>query len=65
LKEMIGVKFFTMMGPAVFLQGLGILMQTLHPQASQGPAAFMTGLLLCMIYQAVVALLYIFTHDKP
>lgn len=62
---MTGVNFFTMMGPAVFLQGLGILMQTLYPQASRGPAAFTTGLLLCMGCQAVVAILYLFTRDKP
>ncbi len=35
---MSGTNFFTMMGPAVFLQGLGIAMQGLYPEASRGPA---------------------------
>ncbi|MDO8943486.1 MAG: MFS transporter, partial [Desulfobacterales bacterium] len=37
---MSGTNFFTMMGPAVFLQGLGIAMQGLYPEASRGPQAF-------------------------
>ncbi|MEJ2725168.1 MAG: MFS transporter [Deltaproteobacteria bacterium] len=37
---MTGINFFTMTGPAVFLQGLGALMQTLYPNASRSAAAF-------------------------
>ncbi|MCU0539691.1 MAG: MFS transporter, partial [Desulfobacterales bacterium] len=44
---MSGTNFFTMMGPAVFLQGLGIAMQMLYPEASRGPAAFGTALMIC------------------
>jgi MFS family permease len=61
---MSGTNFFTMMGPAVFLQGLGIAMQTLYPQASRGPEAFSTALLICMVCQAGIGILYLFTRSK-
>jgi sugar phosphate permease len=61
---MTGVNFFTMMGPAVFLQGLGILMQRLYPDASRGPAAFDAAFLVCMVCLAGSALLYLFTTGK-
>ncbi len=58
---MTGINFFNMMGPAVFLQGLGILMQRLYPNASRGPAAFDAVFLVCMVCLAGAALLYLFT----
>ncbi len=61
---MTGINFFNMMGPAVFLQGLGILMQTLHPEASRGPAAFDTAFLVCMVSLVAAGALYSFTTDK-
>jgi sugar phosphate permease len=61
---MTGVNFFTMMGPAVFLQGLGILMQRLYPDASRGPAAFDAAFLVCMVCLAGSALLYLFTAEN-
>jgi sugar phosphate permease len=61
---MTGINFFNMMGPALFLQGLGILMQTLHPEASRGPAAFDTAFLVCMLSLVAAASLYSFTTDK-
>jgi sugar phosphate permease len=61
---MTGINFFNMMGPAVFLQGLGILMQTLHPEASRGPAAFDTAFLVCMVSLVAAGALYGFTTDK-
>jgi len=61
---MTGINFFNMMGPALFLQGLGILMQTLHPEASRGPAAFDTAFLVCMLSLTAAAALYSFTTDK-
>jgi MFS family permease len=61
---MSGTNFFTMMGPAVFLQGLGIAMQTLYPEASRGPEAFGTALLICMACQAAIGILYFFTRSK-
>ena len=61
---MTGVNFFNMMGPAIFLQGLGIMMQALYPQASRGPAAFDAAFLVCMLSLMVAGGLYIFTRDK-
>jgi len=61
---MSGTNFFTMMGPAVFLQGLGIAMQGLYPEASRGPAAFSTALLICVVCQAAIGVLYLFTRSK-
>ena len=61
---MTGVNFFNMMGPAVFLQGLGIMMQALYPEASRGPAAFDAAFLVCMLSLIVVGGLYIFKRSK-
>jgi len=61
---MSGTNFFTMMGPAVFLQGLGIAMQSLYPEASRGPEAFNTALLICVVCQAGIGVLYLFTRAK-
>jgi sugar phosphate permease len=61
---MTGINFFNMMGPALFLQGIGILMQTLHPEASRGPAAFDSAFLVCMVSLVAAAALYGFTTDK-
>jgi MFS family permease len=61
---MSGTNFFTMMGPAVFLQGLGIAMQGLYPEASRGPEAFGTALLICLVCQAVIGVLYLFTRSR-
>ena len=61
---MTGINFFNMIGPAVFLQGLGSLMQTLYPDASRGPQAFDTAFILCSVSLAVAILLYFFTAEK-
>ena len=61
---MTGINFFTMLGPAVFLQGLGIFMQRLYPEASRGPAAFDASFLVCLVCLAGSALLYLFTAGK-
>ena len=61
---MTGVNFFTMIGPAVFLQGLGSLMQTLYPEASRGPGAFDAAFILCIICLLIVTILYIFTNER-
>ena len=60
---MTGINFFTMIGPAVFLQGLGMLMQHLHPHASRGPEAFRTSFLVCSALILMVSILYISTKD--
>jgi sugar phosphate permease len=61
---MTGVNFFNMLGPAVFLQGLGILMQRLYPDASRGPAAFDAVFWVCMASLLAAAVLYSFTKEK-
>lgn len=61
---MSGINFFNMLGPAVFLQGLGILMQHLYPAASRGPAAFDASFLLCMVCLLGATSLYLFTAGK-
>ena len=60
---MTGINFFTMVGPAVFLQGLGMLMQRLYPHASRGPEAFRTSFMVCSALILMVSILYIFTKD--
>ncbi len=60
---MTGINFFTMIGPAVFLQGLGVLMQTFYPHSSRGPEAFTAAFTLCATLLALVSLLYLFTKD--
>jgi MFS family permease len=61
---MSGTNFFTMMGPAVFLQGLGIAMQRLYPEASRGPDAFGAALLICVVCQTGIGVLYLFTRSR-
>ena len=61
---MTGVNFFNMMGPAVFLQGLGIMMQALYPEASRGPAAFDASFLVCTLSLLFAAGIYSFTKEK-
>ena len=61
---MTGINFFNMMGPAIFLQGLGILMQRLYPDASRGPAAFDAAFLICMVSLLAAAGLYFLTKNK-
>jgi nitrate/nitrite transporter NarK len=60
---MTGINFFHMIGPAVFLQGLGSMMQMLYPNASRGPDAFNSAFQLCVGCMVVVAVLYLFTKD--
>ena len=61
---MTGINFFNMLGPAVFLQGLGVLMQHLYPDASRSPAAFDAAFLVCMVGLVGATLLYLFTAGK-
>ena len=61
---MAGINFFTMLGPAFFLQGLGGLMQSLFPQASRGPEAFRIAFLVCGGLLVLASTLYLFTSEK-
>ena len=61
---MTGINFFTMIGPAVFLQGLGILMQSLYPNASRGPEAFNAAFMVCIISLLLALVSYCFTRER-
>jgi sugar phosphate permease len=60
---MTGVNFFTMIGSALFLHGLGALMQLFYPDASRGIDAFHGAFLLCAAFLACVSLSYLFTRE--
>ncbi len=55
---MTGINLFTMAGAAVFLQGLGRLMQHLFPQAAMEPKAFRTAFILCAACLGLIFFLY-------
>ena len=61
---MTGINFFNMIGPAIFLQGLGNLMQTLYPDASRGPDAFNAAFVLCSVCLVIATTLYFFTREN-
>ena len=58
-----GVNFFLMIGPAVFLHGLGLFMQSLYPHASRGSEAFSAAFFLCAGCVASVSVIYLFTRE--
>ena len=61
---MTGINFFTMIGPAVFLQGLGIFMQTMYPENAWSPMAFQHVFGICAFCLVFAAALYVLTSDK-
>ena len=61
---MTGINFFNMIGPAVFLQGIGSFMQHFYPHASRGPDAFTAALILCAGCLGGMSLVYLFTRDN-
>ena len=60
---MTGINFFTMLGVAFFLQGLGALLQRLYPEAAMGPAAFRGAFLFCSGCLGLAVLFYLFTRE--
>ena len=60
---MTGINFFTMLGAAVFSQGMGSLMQRFYPAAALGISAFRSAFLLCAATLLLAAFLYHFTRD--
>jgi sugar phosphate permease len=60
---MTGINFFTMIGGAVFLQGLGNMMQFFHPRESLGDSAFTDAFLFCAISLWITAAFYLFTVE--
>jgi len=61
---MTGINFFTMIGPAVFLQGLGVLMQAVYPNNAWSPTAFQHVFWICSVCLLFVSVLYTLTSDK-
>lgn len=61
---MTGINFFTMIGPAVFLQGLGKVMQTLYPSSSRSMEAFDAAFLVCALSIGAITLLYLLTENE-
>jgi sugar phosphate permease len=55
---MTGINFFTMAGAAVFLQGLGSMMQRFFPGNSLGPSAFQTVFVICALCLIGIAVVY-------
>jgi len=60
---MTGINFFTMIGSAVFLQGLGNMMKYLHPEDSMGNAAFIDAFGFCAICLGITTVIYLFTVE--
>jgi sugar phosphate permease len=60
---MTGINFFTMIGVATFMQGMGGLMQYLHPEDSLGGAAFVGAFRLCAVALGVTTFFYLFTTE--
>lgn len=61
---MTGINFFTMLGPAFFLQVLGFIMQTFFPTASFSRQAFRVSLFFLLFWQVVAGLAYMMTKEK-
>ncbi|HDI58886.1 MAG TPA: MFS transporter [Desulfobacteraceae bacterium] len=60
---MTGINFFTMMGVAFFLQGLGGFLKRLEPTAALGAEAFRQAFLVCSACLALSTLLYLATRE--
>jgi MFS family permease len=60
---MTGVNFFTMVGSAAFLQGLGSLMQCFYPGESLGGPAFRAAFLFCAACLLFTSAIYGFTVE--
>ncbi|MBI9083179.1 MAG: MFS transporter [Desulfobacterales bacterium] len=60
---MTGINFFTMLGVAVFLQGLGRLMTRFYPETALGPEAFTGAFGFCAGCLLVMALVYAMTRE--
>jgi len=61
---MTGMNFFVMLGAAIFIQGLGSLMQFLYPTASLSHAAFNAAFLGCAALLFLAGIGYVFTRES-
>ncbi|MEW5908623.1 MAG: MFS transporter [Thermodesulfobacteriota bacterium] len=62
--SMTGINLFNMIGPAVFLQGLGVFIQRGNGNAVFGPDAFKNLFFVCAGTLGLVAILYSMTTDS-
>ena len=60
---MTAINFFTMAGVAVFLQGMGSLMQFFYPGESLGIPAFKSAFIFCSICLAMIGICYTLTKE--
>jgi len=60
---MTAINFFTMIGVAVFLQGLGSLMKILYPGTSLGAPAFTGAFIFCSCCLIIIGGLYTLTSE--
>ncbi|HOJ51883.1 MAG TPA: MFS transporter [Syntrophales bacterium] len=60
---MTGINFFNMLGPAFFLQFLGILMSFFYPGTSLGAEAFRTAIYFCVCCQLLAGFLSLTTQE--
>jgi len=60
---MTGINFFTMMGVAFFLQGLGGFLKRIQPGGALGPEAFRQAFLACSLGLAFSALMYLGSRE--
>ncbi|MCX7982441.1 MAG: MFS transporter [Syntrophales bacterium] len=61
---MTGINFFNMLGPAFFLQFLGLMMSFLYPNDSLGPAAFRMVIYFCVFCQTLAGFLSFFARER-
>jgi len=61
---MTGINFFTMIGAAAFLQGLGRYMQSFYSDNPFGAGAFQGIFVFCALCLFVVSVLYVCTRDS-
>jgi MFS family permease len=62
--SMTAMNFFVVLGMGVFMQGLGIFMQTLYPASPICREAFVAVFSLCATMVLVAAILYAFTKES-
>lgn len=61
---MTGINFFNMLGPAFFLQFLGVLMSLLYPQTSLGREAFRSAIYFCVLCQVAAGFLSLLARES-
>jgi MFS family permease len=60
---MTGINFFTMVGAAIFIQGMGTIMQWIYPRASMSLDAFRGSFTACAILLVAITFIYALTTD--